>query len=62
MLTRYGFIGLLTVFNIKMDVKYKTSHEVAFGIFVLNKTINLLDITKNKLLVQTLTLEQLLLS
>lgn len=22
--TRYGFIGLLTVFNIKMDVKYKT--------------------------------------
>lgn len=62
MLTRYGFIGLLTVFNIKMDVKYKTSHEVAFIIFVLNKTINLLDITKNKLLVQTLTLEQLLLS
>lgn len=62
MLTRYGFIGLLTVFNIKMDVQYKTSHEVAFIIFVLNKTINLLDITKNKLLVQTLTLEQLLLS
>lgn len=60
--TRYGFIGLLTVFNIKMDVKYKTNHEVAFGIFVLNKTVNLLDITKNKLLVQTLTLEQLLLS
>lgn len=38
--TRYGFIGLLTVFNIKMDVKYETSHEVAFGIFILNKTKN----------------------
>lgn len=35
--TRYRFIGLLTVFNIKMDVKYKASHEVVFGTFSLTK-------------------------
>lgn len=37
MFMRYGFIGLLIVFNIKMDVKYKVSYEVVFGIFFLIK-------------------------